>query len=111
MMSLAAQSKSVHDYKKKFINFTFKNGNKGFLNHIIKILEKRRIELTSEKTQGDEVYNVNFNKNSRFGKNIQSMYHYIYVTFYQSLFHIRICMTTQPIQFLEFHRLDIILSN
>ncbi len=66
--TLAAQSKSVHNYKKKFINFTFKNGNKGFLNHIIEILEKRKIELTSDKTQGDEVYNVNFDKNSSLKK-------------------------------------------
>ena len=42
---LAAQSKSVHDYSKKHIIFTFPKGNFGFVNHLKKVLKKNNINI------------------------------------------------------------------
>ena len=60
---LAAQSQSVHNYKKKYINFTFKNGNKGFLDHILKILDKRKITCTSQDVTGNKIFYASLDNN------------------------------------------------
>ena len=35
---IAANTKSIHDYSQKFIVFTYKKGNYGFYNHVLKLL-------------------------------------------------------------------------
>ena len=45
---IAAQSYSVHDYSKGAITYTFKNGNRGFLDHIYHILECKEINIIKE---------------------------------------------------------------
>tara|TARA_Y100001970_G_C14171093_1_gene824198 strand:+ start:159 stop:1310 length:1152 start_codon:yes stop_codon:yes gene_type:complete len=61
---VAAQSKSVHDYSKGFINFTFPNGNKGFLDHVIKLLGNKKIDIIQSeyKTRKNLFTNIVKNK-------------------------------------------------
>ena len=44
---VAAEYKSVHDYSKKYIVYTFPRGNKGFLEHTLKLLKRKKIEIIS----------------------------------------------------------------
>ena len=75
---IAAQSYSVHDYSKGAITYTFKNGNKGFLDHIYNILECKKINIIKESRPSKNIIEIN-SAEEKFQK-INTPLHLVYFT-------------------------------
>ena len=77
---LAANTKSIHDYSKKFIVFAYKNGNYGFYKNILKLLKKNNIiALSDKKIKGRKVFETNVPKTIQDKYLIKVPMHLVYI--------------------------------
>ena len=74
---IAAQSKSIHDYSKKYIIFTFQKGNFGFLKHIQHLLKRKNIKVT--KRTPNNYFKIFLNKKLKKLKKIPTPLHLVYL--------------------------------
>ena len=60
---IAANTSSIHDYKNKFIIFSFNKGNYGFLKHVLNLLKNNKIDISTKKViKSKKIYNTSPSK-------------------------------------------------
>ena len=96
---LAANTKSVHNYSKGFVSFTFENGNYGFLNQMLSVLKKKGIKIVSVEPSAKIVLNVNAAE-----KDLKGSKH-LFISYISRVenFLTPTCMIFQIAQYFEYH--------